>query len=144
MTVSKSKRPLFGWSGETVSKDGKSVFKTPMWNDVDNIPDPKARSMDEQVEMRCKTKRLADCELPEGFRLVTKTPRQYWLDQQLRWSFEIAFGEHSFVARYDQQVADDIQMQWAIADFTAELLFKGVSLSQAKKRHETTRYARCQ
>jgi hypothetical protein len=95
--------------------------------------------MDEQVEMRCKTKRLADCELPEGFRLVTKTPRQYWIDSQLRWGFELAFGEHRHIARYIQQVADDVQMQWAIADFTAELMFNGVSLNPNRKRHETAR-----
>jgi hypothetical protein len=123
----------------TVSKSPR-----PMWNDVENVPDPSARSMDEQVEMRCKTKRLRDCELPEGFRLVTPIPRQYWIESQLRWGFELAFGEHRHVARYLMQVADDVQMQWAIQDFTAELLFKGVALSQTRKRHETTRYARCQ
>lgn len=105
-----------------------------MWNDVEGARDPGAASMDEQVEMRCKTKRLADCELPDGFRLVTRTPRQYWLEQQLRWSFELAFGEHTFVARYLQQVSDDMQMQWAIADFTAELMFKGVSLREARQQ----------
>jgi hypothetical protein len=110
----------------------------PMWNDVDNARDPDARSMDEQVEMRCKTKRLADCELPEGFRLTTPAPRQYWLDHQLRWCFELAFGEHRYVARYIQQASDEMQMKWAIQDFTAELMFKGVSLNPNKKRHETT------
>src|SRR5258708_7042660 len=100
----------------------------PMWNDVDNARDADARTMDDQVEMRCKSKRLADCELPEGFRLITRAPRQYWLDHQLRWSFELAFGDHNFVTRYIEQVSDEMQMQWAIADFTAELLFKGVSL----------------
>jgi hypothetical protein len=109
-----------------------------MWNDVENVPDPSARNMDEQVEMRCKTKRLADCELPEGFRLITRTPRQYCLDSQLRWGFKLAFGEHEFTARYLMEVADDVQMQWAIQDFTAELLFKGVALNPNKKRHETT------
>jgi hypothetical protein len=79
--------------------------------------------------------RLADCELPQGFRLLTRTPRQYWLEQQLRWSFELAFGEHRHVALYLQQVSDEMQMQLAIQDFTAELLFKGVSLSQTRKQH---------
>jgi hypothetical protein len=116
----------------------------PMWNDVDNAPDPTARTMDEQVEMRCKTKRLCDCELPEGFHLATRTPRQFWLNQQLRWGFKLVFGEHEHVARYLLQVSDDMQMQWAIQDFTAELMFKGVSLNPNKKRHEITRYARCQ
>jgi hypothetical protein len=81
------------------------------------------------------TKRLADCELPGGFRLITRTPRQYWLEQQLRWSFELAFGEHRHVARYLQQVSDEMQMQWAIHDFTAELIFKGVSLGEMRKQH---------
>lgn len=103
-----------------------------MWNEVDNARDPAAVTVDEQVEMRCKTKRLADCELPEGFRLITRTPRQYWLEQQLRWSFELSFGEHRHVARYLQQVSDEMQMQWAIADFTADLMFKGVSLREAR------------
>jgi hypothetical protein len=105
---------------------------------VDAERDPSAISVDEQVEMRCKTKRLADCELPEGFHLITRTPRQYWLEQQLRWSFELAFGEHRHVARYLQQVSDEMQMQWAIHDFTAELMFKGVSLEKARKHHQTT------
>lgn len=108
----------------------------PMWNDVDGPRDEnQAREIDEQVEMRCKTKRLVDCELPEGFRLVTPAPRQYWMNQQLRWAFKLEFGEHKFVARYHQQVSDEMQMQWAVADFTAELMFKGVSLNLNKKRH---------
>lgn len=118
---------------KTGSKATVSKSTRPMWNEVDNARDPGAVTVDEQVEMRCKTKRLADCELPEGFRLITRTPRQYWLEQQLRWSFELAFGEHRHVARYLQQVSDEMQMQWAIQDFTAELMFKGVSLSQARK-----------
>jgi hypothetical protein len=109
-----SKRPLFGWSMEQVEA-------------------PAPITMEAHVEMRTKAKRLAECELPEGFRLITPTPRQYWIDSQLRWSFELAFGEHRHVARYIQQVADDVQMQWAIQDFTAELLFKGVSLEKIRK-----------
>jgi hypothetical protein len=33
-----------------------------------------------------------------------------------------------------QEVADDMQMQWAIQDFTADLMFKGVSLDKTRKR----------
>lgn len=106
----------------------------PMWNEFDDRPDPLAVTVDDQVEMRCKTKRLRDCELPEGFRLRTPAPRQYWLDHQLRWAFELGFGEHRYIARYHQQVGDEMQMEWAIQDFTAELLFKGVSLEQARKK----------
>lgn len=134
-----SKRPLFGWSAETRPKSTMSKpTATPMWNDVENIPDPIARTADEQVEMRCKTKRLCDCELPEGFKLLTPTPRQYWLDHQLRWCFELAFGEHRHVARYIQQASDEMQMTWAIQDFTAELMFKGVSIKEARKQHPIT------
>jgi hypothetical protein len=115
-----------------------TVSTGPMWNDVDNARDPDARTMDEQVEMRRKTKRLVDCELPEGFKLITSAPQQYWLDHQLRWGFKLVFGEHEHVARYLMQVSDEMQMQWAIQDFTAELLHKGVSLSQTRKRHQTT------
>ena len=110
----------------------------PMWNDVDGAPDPNLRSMDDQVEMRCKTKRLADCELPEGFRLATRMPKQFWMGHQLIWGFKLTFGVHEHTARYHQQVSDDVQMQWAIQDFTAELLFKGVSLRETRKQHETT------
>jgi hypothetical protein len=104
-----------------------------MLNEADNIPDPTARTMDEQVEMRCKTKRLADCGLPSGFRLVTPAPRQYWLGQQLRWGFELRFGEHQWIARYHQQVSDEMQMGWAISDFIADLMFKGVCIKESRK-----------
>jgi hypothetical protein len=53
---------------------------------------------------------VADCELPEGFRLINRTPRQYWLDHQLRWAFKLRFGTHEHVARYHQQVSDEMQM----------------------------------
>jgi hypothetical protein len=33
-----------------------------------------------------------------------------------------------------RDVADDMQMQWAIQDFTADLMFKGVSLDKTRKR----------
>jgi hypothetical protein len=105
-----------------------------MWNDVDDVPDPNLRSMDDQVEMRCKTKRLADCELPEGFRLVTRMPRQFWMGHQMVWGFKLVFGEHEHLARYLLQVSDEMQMQWAIQDFTAELMFKGVSLGQSRHK----------
>jgi hypothetical protein len=88
--------------------------------------------MDDQVEMRMKSKKLVDCTLPEGFRLVTPQPRQYWMEQQLRWAFEIAYGDYKHVARYIQQVSDEIQMEWAMADFTAELMFAGVRLGEKK------------
>lgn len=110
----------------------------PMWNDVDGQRDEnQAREIDEQVEMRCKSKRLSDCELPEGFRLVTPAPRQYWLNQQLQWAFELRFRDHPYphIARYHQQVSDEMQMHWAIADFTAYLLFNGVSLTPNKKQY---------
>jgi hypothetical protein len=116
-----------------------------MWNDVDSIPDPDYRKMDDQVEMRCKAKRLCDCELPEGFRLVTRFPKQYWLDHQLRWGFELCYTPkhmqvttYRHVARYLQQVTDETQMHWALDDFTAELITAGVFRTE-KQRSQTPR-----
>ena len=31
------------------------------------------------------------CALPDGFRLVTATPKQFWIEKQLTWGF--ALGE---------------------------------------------------
>lgn len=119
----------------TVSKS-----PTPMWNDVENVRDPDFRNMDDQVEMRCKAKRLCDCELPEGFKLVTPRPRQYWLDHQLRWGFELSYTPKHMhvttfrhVARYIQQVTDETQMHWAVDDFTAELISAGVFRAEQQK-----------
>lgn len=107
------------------------------WNDIEEEPDIDYRAVEEQVEMRLHTKRMVDCELPEGFTLVTPSPRQYWLEQQLRWAFELEFRSrfghvtYRHVARYIQQVNDETQLRWAVDEFKGELEGAGVKLENA-------------
>lgn len=103
----------------------------PMWNEMPAEHEPWMRTAEEQVEARRKFKRLPDCELPEGFRLVSPRPKQYWMGNQLVWGFCLAWArvkngvrgadEYLHVARYYPTVSDEPQMRWAIEDFTAEL-----------------------
>jgi len=117
MTVSKSPRPL--------------------WNDYDDDPDENYRSIDDQVQMRARAKRLEDCELPEGFRLVTPRPRQFWMDHQLMWGFQLAWSgvhvEYMFVARYYPTVCDEHQLNWALDEFTGELIAAGMPVGESSK-----------
>jgi hypothetical protein len=96
--------------------------------------DPNYRLVEDQVEMRLHSKHLAQCELPEGFRLVTPTPKQAWVDQQLMWVFVLGWApvdiqgrrwcedRYQSVFRYHQVIPDEIQMQWAVGQFTRELV----------------------
>jgi hypothetical protein len=103
-----------------------------MWNDTDDERDERPRNFEEQVEMRRGKKRLEDCELPEGFRLVTPQPRQFWMINQLVWAFKLTWArvdrngvrgqdEYEHVARYEQRISDEVQLRWALDDFSREL-----------------------
>lgn len=104
-----------------------------MWNDPDDLPEIRCRLIEEQVQQRAKRKKLADCELPECFRLVTLQPRQFWMDKQMTWGFCLGWAPldrqgvrqssdlYCSVFRYDWRIADEIQMQWAVEEFTREL-----------------------
>ena len=115
----------------TISKSPR-----PMWNDVDESPDENYREIEEQVEMRARAKRLVDCELPDGFRLVTPEPKQYWLEHQLRWGFCVAWAgvhvEYRYVARYLQTVSDEAQLNWTIDDFRRELEAAGIDTTKRR------------
>lgn len=104
----------------------------PMWNDYDEKPEKKFREMEELVAIRAKAKRLADCSLPEGIRLVTPHPRQFWIENQMVWGFCLAWGqvdrlgnrgkdEFYHVERYDQRIPDEVQMGWALEAFSTDL-----------------------
>jgi hypothetical protein len=103
-----------------------------MWNETDAEWDERPRNIEEQVELRRTRKRLEDCELPEGFRLVTPKPKQFWMSSQVRWGFCVAWAkvdgqglrgadEYFYVARYEPGVTDEVQMRWALDDFSREL-----------------------
>lgn len=104
----------------------------PMWNEPDNRPDVICREIEQQVDIRARAKRLVDCALPEGFRLLTPRPKQFWIGQQVVWGFCLAWGqvdrmgnrgkdEFYHVERYDCRIADEVQMEWAITEFSVDL-----------------------
>lgn len=101
------------------------------------MDEPEAREVEAQVEMRIRAKRLSDCGLPQGFRLVTPEPRQFWMNSQLIWAFQLEYLGDSqprrFVMRYHQQVSDETQMRWALEDFTGELVMTGLKLGDLKE-----------
>lgn len=103
-----------------------------MWNDTTNEWDERPRNVEEQVELRRHRKQLAECELPEGFRLVTPYPKQFWMGTQLLWGFKLAWAkvdgrgrrgadQYMHVARYEMGISDEVQMRWAVDDFAREL-----------------------
>jgi hypothetical protein len=103
-----------------------------MWNDLDDLPEDRPRNIEEQVTLRRMNKRLEDCTLPEEFRLVTARPKQFWIDHQLVWGFKLAWArvdgqgrrgveEFAHVAQYDARIADEVQMRWALDDFSRDL-----------------------
>jgi hypothetical protein len=106
--------------------------KSRSWNEDDEVPELRdPRGLEEVIERAWKRKKtLADCELPEEFRLETPRPKQYWMGHQLVWGFclvwaPIKFGvrgkeEFRFVARYHPHVDDELQMRWAIDDALAQ------------------------
>lgn len=115
----------------------------PMWNEPDTRGplDELIRDAHELLAEKetHKRKRLRDCTLPEGFRLVTPEPRQFVMDGQLRYGFKLAWGrvdaqgrrgpdEWAFVARFEEFVPAEFQMQWAIDDFQRELHAGGVNI----------------
>lgn len=114
------------------SRSVKHIRPTVMWNDTDNEWEDRPRNVEEQVELRRAKKTLADCPLPEEFRLVTVQPKQFWIHNQLVWGFKLAWArvdgqgrrgaeEYEHVARYEPRIADEVQMRWAVDDFTREL-----------------------
>jgi len=115
--------------------------RSPNWTDVETGEiEPRSRLIEEQVELRRHQKQLKDCELPMGFRLLTSEPKQFWMGWQLVWGFKLGWGpsdaqgnllfgvKHTHTARYEQRIADEPQMRWALEDFTRELEAKGVRL----------------
>ena len=93
---------------------------------------------DETIDESRKRKRLEDCTLPEGFTLVTPRPRQMVMEGLLIWSFILKFEPWSgdrrtlyHVARYELRIPDDMQMSWALSDFTRDLVEDGVDVGEA-------------
>lgn len=109
----------------------------PIWNEYDDQPDEVCRNIEDQVQMRTHNKRLQDCELPEGFRLVTQQPRQFWIEKQMTLGFCLAWRgvhvEFMYVARYSPQVRDEVQMSWALDEFTRELEEAGMNPKDVRK-----------
>lgn len=95
--------------------------------------------MEEAVDESRRRKTLADCTLPDGFRLVTPQPRQMVIDGLLIWSFLMEFTPWSgadqrplyHIARYEMRVPDDCQMRWALSDFTRDLVDEGYDVGDA-------------
>lgn len=122
-----------------------------MWNDPDNERDERPRNVEEQVEQRRKKKRLVDCELPEGFHLVTPWPKQFWIGTQVRWGFQLAWAkvdrngnrgeEETFVAQYEPTIADEVQMRWALDDFSRKLEVAGTNVKAPALNHKIGRDA---
>lgn len=124
--------------------------RVPMWNEVDELLDPRPKGIDDQVEMRRRNKPLAECSLPEGFRLVTPTAKQFWIKGQLTWCFELAWApidrkgnrgedQHKHVSRYIWTVPDELQLCWALSDFMKELADKDVKLGSLKEQEPKRR-----
>lgn len=126
----------------------RAIAYHPLWNDPD-LPDPdrrEMRKMESLVDLRAHSKRLQDCALPDGFRLITVQPKQFWIDQQLVWGFALGWApvdiqgrrwcedRWSFVARYDWRIADEVQINWAVAEFARELEVAGVVGEVKRKR----------
>lgn len=125
------------------------MIRTPMWTDPDTQEQqPICRRIEDQVEMRRKTKRLCDCELPDGFRLVNREPQQFWINSQVVWGFSLGYApmdmkgnpqpdQYRHVARYEPGIGDEPQMRWALDDFTRELEAVGVRLGSVKEHLPT-------
>lgn len=103
-----------------------------VWNEADQEWDERAASVEEYIEMRRHSKRLEDCVLPAEFRLLHASPKQYWVNSQLRWGFCLAWArvdgkgrrgveEYFHFARYEQGLSDEVQMRWAMEDFIRDL-----------------------
>lgn len=107
----------------------------PAWNELEieeRLPHPSA-PMEEQVDALRGIKRLSDCELPDGFRLVWAVPRQMWIEQQVRWAIVLGFtqvgrDEVLHVSRYEPHIPDGIQMRWAMGDFARDLSVAGYAV----------------
>lgn len=129
-------------TGRTVAT---ASLKPLMWNEPDARDPDRPRDADEHLEQRRHRKRLKDCSLPEGFRLVTPEPKQFWLDGQVRYAFQLAWGfvdangrrigdEWNQVFRYEEGIPDDFQIQWAVEDFGRELEAAGCFTQPAKPK----------
>lgn len=131
---------LVGLSPELVDR-GYRMSTQPHWTDQDVAP-AHLRGLDEEVQFRRRTKRLADIELPAGFQSLTENPKQFWMNGQLTWGFKLGWAPtdnngirwredcFSYVSRYDWRIADDVQMEWALADFSRELRDAGCDLNR--------------
>lgn len=111
-----------------------STSPLPAWCELRDVPDPRARLLEEQVEMRRHTKHLKDCWLPEGFKLENAEPRPLRMDGQVRLAFVLSWSDglgrspYYFAARYEQTIPDEPQMQWALEEFAMELEAAGLIL----------------
>lgn len=93
-------------------------------------------------------RRLHECKLPEGVRLTHPQPVQRRMFGLLVWSFELAFedaklGTITHIERYEQQVADAVQMAWALRSLHAKARMMGADVpaeSWAGKKSQS--YAR--
>lgn len=116
------------------------------WMDKEGDDRPRrGQGMEERVDQRRRHKALADCTLPEGFRLLTPIPCQVVTEGLLIYSFVLAY-ENNFnvggpiynrdvffhVQRYEYSVQDDIQMEWALSDFMRDLREAGIDVVDTK------------
>lgn len=104
----------------------------PVWNEPEDRGQEVERTLEAQVEMRRKTKSLTDCSLPEGFRLVTPVPRNLLIKGLVKRSIVLAFGPaddtYYFAQVYECEVSDEVQLGWALEEFTNELQAAGVAM----------------
>lgn len=140
----------FGRAGQALSRRARAGGEPePMWNDALEEREPRCRDVEEQVEMHRRSKTLVDCTLPDGFRLATPRPTQYWMGSQVVWGFCLVWrrldshgnpcgDEYCYIARYHQSVGDDVQMQWALDEFMRELRAAGLDERAPKVWLQTT------
>lgn len=115
----------------------RKYSRVQMWNEADEPTEDHLRKIEEMIDQRRNRKKLADCELPNGFRLVNREPKQIPMEGQLRWAFVLAWApkgkdEYFSVHRYEQAMSDEVQMGWAIEEFSKELQDAGVSIEVPK------------
>ncbi len=117
------------------------------WTDPEDDDRPRREaSLEERVDERRGLKRLADCRLPEGFRLESERPKQYVIDGLMLYGFVLSYhvpgkARCYHLQRYEATVNDEVQMQWALEDFTRELRDAGYEPETRVTPSHTQTYA---
>lgn len=99
------------------------------------VPKP---SYEEKIDERRRMPKLVDCSLPEGMTLVTPTPKQAVVSGLCVWVFILRFEcvvngsveRYTHAARYESILPEDVQMRWAIGDFTKALEREGIVVGE--------------